>query len=165
MDKQFLQTGEIVTTHGIRGEVKILPWADSPDFLLEFDVFYIDGKPYTVESSRIHKTCVLVKLEGIDDATAAQALRGKAVWIDRSEIELEDGAVFIADLIGLDVLCDGVCIGKVSDVLTMPGNDVYIVKGEHSYMIPAVKEFVTQINVPEGYVTVRLLEGMQTDEN
>lgn len=76
MDKSYLQAGEIVTTHGVRGEVKILPWADSPEFLLEFDCFYIDGVPYKVEQARVHKGCVLAKLQGIDDPACAQALRG-----------------------------------------------------------------------------------------
>ena len=87
------------------------------------------------------------------------------VCIDRGEVELEEDAVFIADLIGLPVLADGVEIGKVEDVLTMPGNDVYVVKGQHSYMIPAVKEFLLDVNVDEGYVKVKLIEGMCTDEN
>jgi 16S rRNA processing protein RimM len=160
----LLQTGQIVNTHGIRGELKVLPWADAPDFLLEFDTFYIDGKPYAVESSRVQKTCVLLKLAGIDDVNQANLLREKVVCIDRDEIELEDGAVFIADLIGLPVLCNGQELGKIVEVLTPPSNDVYVVRGgEHEYMIPVVEEFVEEINVAGGYVTVRLIEGMQTD--
>ena len=62
MEKQFLQAGQIVSTHGVQGEVKILPWADAPEFLLDFDTFYLNGKPYEVVSSRVHKTCVLAKL-------------------------------------------------------------------------------------------------------
>lgn len=165
MAKQYLEAGEIVNTHGIRGEVKINPWADGPEFLVDFDTLYIGGKPYAVESSRVHKTVVLCKLEGVDSIEEAQKLRGSVVSIDRDEVELEEDAVFIADLIGLPVLADGVEIGKVEDVLTMPGNDVYVVKGQHSYMIPAVKEFLLDVNVEEGYVKVKLIEGMRTDEN
>ena len=165
MAKQYLEAGEIVNTHGIRGEVKINPWADGPEFLVDFDTLYIGGKPYAVESARVHKTVVLCKLEGVDSIEEAQKLRGSVVSIDRDEVELEEDAVFIADLIGLPVLADGVEIGKVEDVLTMPGNDVYVVKGQHSYMIPAVKEFLLDVNVEEGYVKVKLIEGMRTDEN
>lgn len=165
MAKQYLEAGEIVNTHGIRGEVKINPWADGPEFLVDFDTLYIGGKPYAVESARVHKTVVLCKLEGVDSIEEAQKLRGSVVSIDRDDVELEEDAVFIADLIGLPVLADGVEIGKVEDVLTMPGNDVYVVKGQHSYMIPAVKEFLLDVNVEEGYVKVKLIEGMRTDEN
>lgn len=165
MAKQYLEAGEIVNTHGIRGEVKINPWADGPEFLVDFDTFYLNGTTYEVESARVHKSVVLCKLRGVDTVEAAQKLRGTVVCIDRDEVELEEDAVFIADLIGLPVLADGVEIGKVEDVLTMPGNDVYVVKGQRSYMIPAVKEFLLDVNVDEGYVKVKLIEGMCTDEN
>ncbi len=164
MEKQFLEAGEIVSTHGIQGEVKILPWADSPEFLLSFRTLYLNGQPYTVQSSRVHKTCVLAKLQGIDNPEDATLLRGKVVSIDRSQVKLPKGTVFIADLIGCRVLDDaGAEIGKIKDVLTMPSSDVYMIHGEKDYMIPAVKEFVKEICVEEGFVRVHLIEGMETD--
>ncbi|MBO2526803.1 MAG: 16S rRNA processing protein RimM [Clostridiales bacterium] len=166
MDKQLLETGEIVSTHGIQGEVKILPWADGPDFLLQFDTIYLNGKPYEVEASRVHKTCVLAKLKGIDTPEKATLLRGQTVSVDREGLKLPEGTVFIADLIGCRVLDDGGTeIGKIKDVLTMPSSDVYVIQGKKSYMIPAVKEFVREINVAQGYVQVHLIEGMANDEN
>ena len=163
---QLLETGEIVSSHGIHGEVKILPWADTPEFLLEFDLFYLNGKPYEVLSSRVHKTCVLAKLKGIDTPEQAAALRGKKVSIDRADVRLPEGTVFIADLIGCRVMDEnGTEIGKIRDVLTMPSSDVYVVEGEHQYMIPAVKEFVKEIDVTQRFVRVHLIEGMATDEN
>jgi len=71
--------------------------------------------------------------------------------------------VFIADLIGLPVIADGVEIGTITEVMTLPGNDVYVVKGAHEYLIPAVKEYVEPLDLSEGCVKVRLIEGMQTD--
>ena len=163
---QLLETGEIVSSHGIHGEVKILPWADTPEFLLEFDLFYLNGKPYEVLSSRVHKTCVLAKLKGIDTPEQAAALRGKRVSIDRADVRLPEGTVFIADLIGCRVMDEnGTEIGKIRDVLTMPSSDVYVVEGEHQYMIPAVREFVKEIDVTQRFVRVHLIEGMATDEN
>ena len=159
----LLQTGKIVSTHGTRGEVKILPWADSPEFLLGFEQLYIDGEPYRVAHARVHGTCVLCQLSGIDDINAAMALRNKVVSIDRAEASLPDGAVFVADLIGLRVLCGGREIGKIAEVLQPPANDVYVVRGEKEYMIPAVREFVEEVNVPAGFVRVRLIEGMATN--
>ena len=76
---------------------------------------------------------------------------------------MEEGVVFIADLIGLPVVADGVEIGKITEVLTLPGNDVYVVKGQHEYMIPAVQEYVEPLDISEGCVKVTLIEGMQTD--
>lgn len=166
MEKQFLETGEVVSTHGIQGEIKILPWADSPEFLLDFKTLYLNGKPYSVLSSRVHKTCVLAKLQGIDTPEQATLLRGQVVSVDRSGLSLPEGTVFIADLIGCRVIDEEENeIGKVKDVLTMPSSDVYVIEGKKKYMIPAVKEFVREINVAEGFVRVRLIEGMATDEN
>ena len=166
MEKQFLEAGEIVSTHGIQGEVKILPWADGPEFLLKFREFYIDGKTVAVQSSRIHKTCVLAKLEGIDDPEAATLLRGKRVSIDRSKVKLPKGTVFIADLLGCRVITEeGDEIGKIKDVLTLPASDVYVIHGERKYMIPAVKAFILDTDMESNTMQVRLIEGMQTDEN
>ena len=163
MKSNFLPTGEIVNTHGLKGYVKVMPWADDPSDLLDFDRFFIDGREYEVEYSAQQKTMVLLKLAGVDDVDAANKLRGKEIAICRDDIELEEGVVFIADLIGLPVLADGVEIGKITEVLTLPGNDVYVVKGKHEYMIPAVKEFIEELNPAAGYVKVRLIEGMRTD--
>ena len=93
MEKQLLQAGQLVSTHGVQGEVKILPWADGPEFLLDFDTFYLNGKPYEVVSSRVHKTCVLAKLRGVDTPEQAQLLRGQTVSIDRSGVKLPEGTV------------------------------------------------------------------------
>lgn len=163
MRKEFLEAGQIVSTHGVRGEVKVLPWADGPEFLTLFDRVFLDGTEYAVESVRIQKTCNLLKLQGVDTMEAAQALRNKKILVCRDDVELEDGAVFVAELIGLPVFADGKEIGKVREVMTMPGNDVYIVKGQREYMIPAVKEFVEEINMDEGFLKVKLIEGMETD--
>ena len=166
MDKRFLEAGEVVGTHGIQGEVKILPWADGPEFLLGFKTLYLNGKPYAVRSSRVHKTCVLARLEGVDTPEQATLLRKQVVTVDRTGVKLPDGAVFIADLIGCRALDDdGSEFGKITDVLTMPSSDVYVVKGEKTYMIPAVKAFVREVNVAEGFVRLHLIEGMATDEN
>lgn len=163
MKSNFLPTGEIVNTHGLKGYVKVMPWADDPSDLLDFDRFFIDGKEYEVEYAAQQKTMVLLKLVGVDDVDAANKLRGKEIAICRDDIELEEGVVFIADLIGLPVLADGVEIGKITEVLTPPGNDVYVVKGEYEYMIPAVQEFIETLNPEDGCIRVRLIEGMRTD--
>lgn len=163
MKERFLEAGKIVNTHGIAGEVKILPWADSPDFLLDFDTVYIDGKPVALLSARIHKNCVLARLEGVEDVNAAMRLRDKIVCIDREDVELEDGVFFLADIMGLEVLDadTGGFLGKIADILTPPASNVYVVKGgETDHMIPAVPEFVVETNVDGGYIRVRLIEGM-----
>ena len=92
--EQFLEAGQIVATHGVRGELKVLPWADGPEFLLEFDHVYIDGACYDIEQSRVHKTCALLKLAGIDSPEEAAPLMRRVIRVDRTEVELEEGVHF-----------------------------------------------------------------------
>ena len=163
MKHRYLEAGKIVNTHGIAGEVKILPWADEPAFLLDFDTVYIDGQPVKVRGARVHKNCVLVKLEGVEDVNAAMRLLDKVVCIDREDVDLEEGAFFLADLMGLEVRDaeNGAVLGQIHDVLTLPASNVYVVKGgEREHMIPAVPEFIVETNVDGGYLLVRLIEGM-----
>ena len=163
MKLQFLDAGEIVSTHGVRGEMKILPWSDGPDFLMEYKRVRIANRDYTVESCRIQKTCNLLKINGIDTVEDAQMLRGKTVQIYREDAPKE--LIFAAELIGVAVFHDGQQIGKVVDVLDYPGNKVYVVEGEYKYMIPAVKAFILDIDMDAETMQVKLIEGMRTDEN
>ncbi len=163
MKLPFIEAGEIVTTHGVKGEVKVLPWLDSPEDLCDFDRCRIAGKEYTIEVCRVQKTCNLVKLTGVDTMEDAQALRGKTLELYREDID--DEVIFAAELIDVEVFCDGEKLGEITDVLDYPGNSVYVVKGQHEYMIPAVKQFVLSTDVDGNRMEVKIIEGMRTDEN
>ena len=163
MKLQYIEAGEIVTTHGVRGEVKVLCWLDDPEMLCEFDRCRIDGKEYTMEQVRVQKTCNLVKLKGIDTVEAAQAMRGKTIELYREDID--DEVIFAAELVGMEVYAEGECIGKIREVLDYPGNSVYVVKGEHEYMIPAVNQFILSTDMEKNEMRVKLIEGMRSDEN
>jgi 16S rRNA processing protein RimM len=163
MKLQFVKAGEIVTTHGVRGEVKVLCWLDDPEMLCEFDRCRIGTKEYTMEQVRVQKTCNLVKLAGIDTMDAAQAMRGKIIELYREDID--DEVIFADELIGVEVFADGENIGKIADVLDYPGNAVYVVKGKYEYMIPAVNSFILSTDVEANRMEVRLIEGMRSDEN
>lgn len=163
MKLQFLEAGEIVTTHGVRGEMKVLPWADGPDFLIDFKRVRIGGTEYKVESCRIQKTCNLLKVKGVDTMEDAQALHGKTVEVFRADAPAD--LIFVAELIGVSVFANGAEIGKITDVLDYPGNKVYVVKGEHEYMIPAVRQFILSTDLEKEIMQVQLIEGMRTDED
>ena len=163
MKLQFVEAGEIVTTHGVKGEVKVLPWLDSVEDLCDFDRCLIDGKEFEIEQCRVQKTCNLVKLAGIDTMEAAQLMRGKTILLYREDID--DEVIFAAELLGMEVFCEGKKIGKIKDVLDYPGNSVYVVKGDYEYMIPAVKEFILSTDMQKNEMQVRIIEGMRSDEN
>lgn len=159
--KDFLDCGEIVNTHGIHGEVRIVPWADSPDFLLKFSTLYVDGAAMEVASSRVHKGSVIARFQGVDTVEDAMALKGKTVRLRRADAKLPQGAFFLADIIGLDVVDqDGKKLGTLKEVLSPSRQQVYVVSGERDIMIPAVPEFILETNIEAGYIKVRLIEGM-----
>ena len=163
MKLEFVEAGEIVTTHGVRGEFKLLPWVDSPEFMLEFERVRIGDTCYKVESCRVQKTCNLMKLQGVDTVEDAMALRGRVVKLYRSDIP--DDLIFAAELIGMQVIAQDESIGEIAEVLDYPGNKVYVVKGEKEYMIPAVKAFILSTDMDANRMDVKLIEGMATNEN
>ena len=158
---RFIEAGKIVNTHGVRGEVKIEPWVDSPEFLKKFKTLYLDGAPARVVSARVHKRFLIAALEGVGDVNAAMALKNKTVYIDRADARLPKGTFFLADILGARVLSDtGEEIGILSGVLDNPGQRVYVVRGERERLIPAVPEFIRKTDVEGRVVTVRLIEGL-----
>lgn len=163
MKLPYIEAGEIVTTHGARGEVKVLSWLDSPEMLCEFDRCRISGREYVMDSVRVQKTCNLVKLRGIDTMEDAQKLRGKTMELYREDIS--DELIFAAELVDVEVYADGARIGKIKEVLDYPGNSVYVVQGEREYLIPAVKEFILSTDLEKNQMQVKLLKGMASDED
>lgn len=163
MKLPYIEAGEIVTTHGVLGEVKVLSWLDSPEMLCEFDRCRISGREYVMDSVRVQKTCNLVKLRGIDTMEDAQKLRGKTMELYREDIP--DELIFASELVDVEVYADGACIGKIKEVLDYPGNSVYVVQGEREYLIPAVKEFILSTDLEKNQMQVKLLKGMASDED
>lgn len=163
MKLPYIEAGEIVTTHGVRGEVKVLSWLDIPEMLCEFDRCRISGREYVMDAVRVQKTCNLVKLRGVDTVEDAQKLRGKTMELYREDIS--DELIFAAELVDVEVFADGASIGKIKEVLDYPGNSVYVVQGEREYLIPAVKEFILSTDLEKNQMQVKLLKGMASDED
>ncbi len=159
----LIEAGEIVTTHGVRGEIKLLCFLDDPSMLCDFDRCSINGTEYVMESVRVQKTCNLVKLRGVDSMETAQGLRGKILSLYREDMDPD--VIFAAELTGVEVFAGEEKIGVITDVLDYPGNSVYVVKGQYEYMIPAVKQFILSTDLDANRMEVKLLEGMRTDEN
>lgn len=163
--KQYLEVGKVTNVHGLMGEVKVQPWADSPEFLCQFKTLYVDEAhfPMTVQRARVHKNMVIIKFDGPTDVPSAMALRGATLFIDRADAQLPEGAFFLADIYGLEVrdAATGEILGNIEDVLTLPANNVYVVKGgKREWMIPAVPQFIAETNIEEGFLLVNLMEGL-----
>lgn len=165
---ELLECGRIINTHGVRGEVKIDPWCDSPVLFEQLPCLYIDGTAYSITQSRPHKGFVLCKLEGIDSLDQAMTLKNKVVYLDRDQVELEDGAYFIADIIGFSVYDTRTeqIIGTLEEVRPSPASDLYcIVTPRGQVLIPAVPAFVHRVDFENRRLELNTIPGMLPDEN
>ena len=124
MPEQYLEIGKITNTHGVMGEVRVQPWADSPDFLCKFKTLYVDKThwPIKVERARVHKNMVILKLEGVTDVPGALAMRNAILYIDRADVKLPEGSFFLADIMGLEArdAQTGAVLGKIADIMDLP---------------------------------------------
>jgi 16S rRNA processing protein RimM len=103
--KQYLEAGQIVGTHGIRGEVRVQPWCDSAEVLSSLTTLYYDeGQTPVTVSTRPHKNIALMKIDGVDTVQDAAVLRGRILYLNRSDLKLAEGTYFVQDLIGLQVM-------------------------------------------------------------
>ena len=165
---ELIETGKIVGTHGIAGDVKVQAWADSPDVLLDFEYIYIDGRRFDIEYAKIHKNNVLYKFYGIDNLNKAELLRNKVIYVERSFFDLEDGEFFIKDLLTLSVFDadTGVNYGTITDVLKTGANDVYQITDENGVirMITAIKDVIIETDIENKIMKIRPLNGL-FDEN
>lgn len=167
MKIDLIEVGQIVNTHGVRGELKVQPWCDVPEQFLDFTTLYLDGQPVQPESVRLHKGTVLLMLSGVDDMDAALHLKNKTLSVHRADLHLPEGRYLNAELIGLTVLdaVTGAEVGTIRDVLIYPANNVLVVRGEKEYLIPAVPAFIEKTDLDAGTMTIRMMKGLATDEN
>ena len=168
MELEFITVGPIVNTHGIRGEVKLLPQGIEADLLRGCKTLYINDKPCAVEFSRVHKGCLLVKLEGVDDMDTALTYKNKTVTIRRKDIKLPKGVYFDQELVGMTARDaeTGEELGTVEEVLDYPAHKVYVVRGgRDEFMIPAVPAFIKSIDIAAEVMEIHVWEGMGSHEN
>lgn len=171
MLKKYLEAGQIVSTHGLRGEVNINPWCDSPEFLAGFDRLYFKegSQPVEMERMRPVKSLVIAKIKGVDDVNEAMKLIKSVIYIDRADVELPDGSYFEQDLLGLKVYDanTGASYGRLTSVLYTGANDVYGVtpEGGKEVLIPAVKEVVQSVDLEAGRMLVTPIKGLFDDED
>lgn len=164
--KRYLEIGKIVSVHGLKGDVKVEPWCNKPEFICDFDKLYSkDGKKeYEIERSRIQKNMAIMKIKGVDSVEEGQAMRNKILFMDRNDVELEEGYYFFQDLIGLEVIdADNQNVyGKIAEVLETGANDVYHIKSENgkSYYIPAIPDVIVKVDLDEVKMYIRPLEGL-----
>lgn len=170
MLKEYLEIGKIVGTHGIRGELRIECWCDSPEFISKFKTLYFnEGKEKLSVIARPHKNIALMKIDGIDSVEQADLLRGRVLYMKRSDAKLNKGTYFIQDLLGLEVResSSQLLHGTVTDVIKTGANDVYEVKDSSgkAYYVPVIKSVVKEIDIENGCIYVESMKGLWDDED
>ena len=162
--ENLLEIGQIVNTHGLRGDVKVMPWCDAPEIFHELAYVLIDGEEYEIQKSSLHKNAVLLKLKGIDHINDAENYRNKVLTIPREELgELPEGTYYICDLLGCNVeTVDGRNLGKICDIIKTGSNDVYVVEDitKKQVLIPVIDEVIKSVSIDEKRIVIEPLKGL-----
>ena len=163
--EQYLEIGKIINKRGIRGELKIESYCESPEDFSAFETVALspDGSDVRkIESCKPYRGFVYLKLAGVDTPEAADRLRGRSLYVHRSQIDLDEGDILLADLIGLPVYDadNGKIYGTIADVVNYGHNDIYVIQMDGAeYMLPAVDEFIVATDLDRG-VAVRPIPGL-----
>lgn len=161
IEPTYIEAGRFNNTHGIKGELKAEVWLDSPEFLKKFKRVFVGGTEYKLSAVRAQGRFAIIKLEDCDDVNSAMQLKGKEFSVLRSDIRLPKGEFFLQDILGSKVIDEsGNEIGVLKEIFETPANNVYVVKGENEYLIPAVPEFILNTDANEKIITVHLIPGM-----
>ena len=163
-----VEVGQIVNTHGIKGEVKVKSNSDftdtrfQPGEVLTAKLNQTE-KDLTITSYRVHKGFHMLKFEGIDNINDIEYLKGATLYQERDheEIELEENEFYYSDIIGCTVFDDNEQpIGRITSIFETGANDVWVVKGDKEYLIPYIADVVKEVNVEGKKVIITPMEGL-----
>ena len=165
----LLEVGKIVNTHGLRGEVKVVPWTDYPEVFEDIEYVYLKTKQdYTrlnLRGIKYQKGNIIVRFAEINDINEAEKYKNQILYAERADLgELPEGVYYIADLIGLTVKTDdGEVIGTIADVINTGASDIYEVKreGKKNLLIPVIDEVVLNVDLESKTVTVHMMDGLE----
>jgi 16S rRNA processing protein RimM len=165
---ELIAIGRISKPIGRRGEIKIIPLTDDPQRFAILRSVWVGNQDATarkldVIAVRLNARQAAVSLSGIENADAAEQLRGQYLFVPKEEvIKLRTGSYFIDDVIGCEVVTEEkIKIGEVSDLLSLPANDVWVIwNGEKEILIPAVKEIIKHVDVEKKRIIIHAPEGL-----
>lgn len=166
----MLKIAKIIATRGLRGELKLYPYTNTPEDLDRISQIYIEGnsEPYKIKSLNLNKNVVFVRLEGVDSIEKAEKLKNLDVFIDEAEtLEfLGDDSFFYEDLIGIEVHDeDDKYLGEVVDLRKLPTQETLVIEKEgREWMLPFIDEFILGLDLEEKRLTIKLIEGLIDEE-
>lgn len=165
----LLEVGKIVNTHGLKGEVKVVPWTDSPEVFEDIEYVYVKKKTeyerLDIAGLKYQKNNLIVRFSQFNHINDAEFYKNQVIYAERDMLgELPEGVYYIADLIGSDIVTeDGEKIGVLSDVFNTGSNDIYEVKreGKKNLLLPVIDEVVLNIDIENKRITVKMLDGLE----
>ncbi|PZT55985.1 ribosome maturation factor RimM [Paenibacillus silvae] len=167
---EFMNVGKIVNTHGIRGELKIMPLTDFPEVRFaknaELFLFTSDDRPMpvTVESARLHKNMYIVRLKEYGNINEVEKFKGGMAKVSKENLaDLEEGEYYFHQIVGCSVITEeGETLGTITEILTPGANDVWVVKtpGGKEVLIPVIDDVVLDVDVEQKQVKIHLMEGL-----
>lgn len=170
MTEKYLEIGRVINKRGLKGELKVEHYCDSPEDVMSLEKVYFDpnGKDCRrIVSVKEYKDCLYFMLEGIDSAEAADAVRGKYLYADRDDLDIDEDSVFISDIIGLPVIdaASGETYGILVSVDNYGASDVYTVKrpSGKEVLMPTGGDFIEDIDLEKG-IYVNVIPGIFDDD-
>ncbi len=159
-----INIGKVVTTHGVRGDIKVYPHTNVEGMFGKLKKIYISDEEYKISSVKYVKGCPVLNIDGLNTVEEAQKLIGKQVLADENNLpKLEENSFYLKDIIGCTAIDEqGTEIGAITDVIFTGANDVYQITTaeKRDILVPAVKEFIRSVNIKDKKITVKLIEGM-----
>ncbi|WP_157621352.1 ribosome maturation factor RimM [Salisaeta longa] len=168
----LVRIGYVFRPHGVRGELKVAPEAESARAFADLATVYVGAaperaRPYDVTGVRTQETkrglTVLLTLRDVDDRTAAEALAKRTVYAAADDLALDEEELFVHDLIGARVVTDtGTPVGTVADLMPLPGPDVLVIErpGRPDALVPWVEALVPTVDLDAGCITIAPIDGL-----
>lgn len=165
---EYLIIGQLVNTHGVKGELKATALTDDPQRFLKLKWVYIDKKgtleKYNITGVKFLKSLVVLKFEGVDSIEAAEMLKGYYLKVDRANaVKLPKDSFFITDILGMEVYDENnLLLGQLSDIIQTGSNDVYIVKNKEGkeILLPALKSVIKEVSMETRKISVIIPKGL-----
>ena len=159
-----IKLGKITAPQGIKGEVRVYPYTDELTRFSEIESVLLDGQKRKIQNARYMKNMAVLKLEGIDDRNAAEAIRGKELLLSKEDLwEQPEDTYFIDDLLGCSVDSeDGSSVGTLKSIISRPAQDLYEIERADgsTFLLPAVKEFIKNVDLDNRIITIHLINGL-----
>jgi 16S rRNA processing protein RimM len=158
--KDLVTIGQIINTHGVKGEVKVFPLTDDMKRFRKLKTIIVDEQEIEVIWCKLQTDKVILKLNGIDTMEAAEKYKTKYIKVKREDaVKLPKGRYFVVDIIGCKVVDENNKeIGNVSEVIFTGSNEVYWIKGTKDILIPALEDIVLNIDIDNKIITIKPLE-------